>query len=139
VTGGRGDRAPSSARDAGAPKSGPPAGAVRKERGKRAKSKGAEARAELEKRIAAEQAALHRLERALRRLGPEGAVSEPADVTRKREALRRLRTGQLFKLERLQRRLANQGSQKLARNAPGLRHGIRKVVAGGAPGLGKRS
>ncbi|WP_340540750.1 hypothetical protein [Nocardioides sp. GXZ039] len=95
--------------------------------------------ADLKTRIAAEEVALRRVERSLQKLAPEGSSAEPPDVTRKREALRRRRTGHLLKLDRLQRRLENQGAQKIARNAPGFRHGIRAVVPGGAPGLGKRS
>lgn len=120
-------------------KAAPPAGTTRTGRAKGRKSKGSGALADLKKRIAAEEAALRRVERSLQKLGPEGTSDEPPDITRKREALRRRRTGHLFKLDRLQRRLANQGVPKSARNAPGFRYGVRKVVPGGAPGLGKRT
>src|SRR4051812_22337462 len=81
------------------------------------KPKGASAKAELERRVAVEMTALRRVERLLRRLGPEGMPSEPKEVSRQREALRRRRTRHLLELDRLQRRLTNQGNVRLARNA----------------------
>ena len=105
---------------------------------KRRVSRGAQARADLKRALDIETTALRRIEDRLTKLGPEGAVGKPSTATRLREALRRRRTAQLLKIDRLERRLA-QAAPFDPRNAPGFRAGIRSIVSGGAPGLGKRS
>lgn len=69
-------------------------------------------------------------------LGPEAPV-EDLRTTRRREALRRRRTGLMFQIDRLERRHVS-GRSKAA-DAPGFRYGVRSMLQGGSPGLGKRS
>lgn len=111
----------------------PTAGTRRKE------SNGAASLRELKESIAAKKSQIRRTELLLGQLGPDGNASEPIAVTRRREALRRVRIRHLLTLDRLEDRLSAVGAPGLARNAPGFRHGVRRVVPGGAPGLGKWS
>ena len=96
-------------------------------------------RAEMRQRVKRLRHQLQGINKVLNRLGPEAGEGEDPALIRRREALRRRRIQLLLEVDRVQSGLARQTSQKGKRVVQGPRSGVRSIVQGGAPGLGKRA
>ena len=95
----------------------------------------------LEEKLKKLKSQLNALRGELRNVPPEDAARpEPAEVIRRRESLRRKRTGLLLEIDEttaaLDRAKRPLGGKRVVQ---GPKDGVRSVVQGGAPGLGRRS